>query len=141
MTAILDAGMMLIPSGSIATSQDFPALSCAPRSLPTCAWVISMTTPPVAAATFTLAVASTANGVYSEIRRLVWPAGLSGSKSLAVGAGGNMAQVLNATAAWLRCSVVTTGPMTVAGSWLTKASDGGPGLGSRSYGQDGVNVL
>ena len=81
MASIVDAGTMLAPSGQITSSQDFPALQLHPRALPTCSWVVSMLTPPAAAATFTLAVASTQNGTFSTIATLVWPAGTSGASS------------------------------------------------------------
>ena len=141
MPAILDVGTQLAPSGVVSSTQDFPAIQAHPRQLPTCAWVVSMLTPPSAAATFTLAVSTTKNDVYKTIATLVWPAGTSGSKQVQLGAGGNLAQVLNNQAVWLRASVVTTGAMTVAGSWLTKSSDGGPGLGSRSYTLDTINAF
>ena len=141
MASIVDAGTMVAPSGLVSSSQDFPALLLHPRTLPTCHWVVSMLTPPSAAATFTLAVASTQNGTYSPIATLVWPAGTSGSKQVPVGVQGHLAQVLNNQAAWVRASVTLSGPLTLAGSWLTKPSDGGPGLGSRSYALDNVNAL
>jgi hypothetical protein len=100
-----------------------------------------MLTPPAAAATFVLSVASTQNGTYSEIARLVWPAGSSGSRQVPVGVSGALAQILNNQAAWVRASVTLSGPLTLAGSWLSTRSDGGPGLGSRSYHLDGLNAL
>ncbi len=97
-----------------------------------------MTTPPVGACTFTLAVASTSAGTYSVINTFTWPAGLSGSRQVPVGVGGNLAAILNNQAAWVRVSVTTTGAFTLAGSWLTKASDGSFGLASRSYHLDNL---
>ncbi len=141
MAAIVDVASMLIAPGQVTTSTDFAPLSCAPRFLPTCAWVISMLTPPAAAATFTLAVATTQNGTFTPIATLDWPAGTSGSQQVRLGAGGNLAEVLNNQSAWLRASVTLSGPLTLNGSWLTKASDGGPGLASRSYTLDGINAL
>ena len=88
-----------------------------------------------------LAVATTQNGTYSTIATLVWPAGTSGSKQVSIGAKGAMAQVVNNQAAWLRASVTLSGPLTLAGSWLSTSSDGGVGLASRSYTLDGVNQL
>lgn len=141
MASLVDAGTMLIPSGQVTTSQDFPALHLHPRTLPTSDWVVSMLIPPAASALFRLSVASTEAGVYSEIARLSWPAGSSGSKQVPVGVSASLAAILNNTSAWVRASVTLTGPLTLGGSWLTKASDGGPGLGSRSYHLDGVNAL
>ncbi len=141
MAALVDAALQLMPSGQVTTSQDFPAIACAPRYLPTCSWVVSMLTPPANAATFTLSVSATQNGTFSPIAMLVWPASTSGSRQVRLGAGGNVAQILNNQSAWLRASVSLSGPLTVAGSWLSKASDGGPGLGSRSYSLDGINQL
>jgi cytolysin (calcineurin-like family phosphatase) len=138
---VLDAATMLIPSGAVSTgTTDFPALQVAPRFLPTCAWVVSMLTPPSAAATFSLAVSSTQNGTFTTIDTFQWPAGTSGSKSVALGVQGDMVQFVNNQAAWVRASVTCTGALTCT-SWLTKAADGGPGLASRSYSLDGVNAL
>jgi hypothetical protein len=141
MAAILDSATMLMPAGQVTTSQDFPALQLYPRHLPTCHWVVSMLTPPAAAATFTLAVATTTAGPWSTIATCVWPAGTSGSKQVPVGVSGALAQILNNQAAWVRASVTLSGPLTLAGSWLSTRSDGGPGLGSRSYHLDGLNAL
>ena len=141
MTTILDAATMLIPAGQITASGDFPALLLRPRSLPRCSWVVSMLIPPSASALFRLSVATTEAGVYSEIARLSWPAGTSGSKDVAIGVSGALAQILNNTSVWVRASVTLNGPLTLAGSWLTKRSDGGPGLGSRSHHLDGINQL
>lgn len=141
MASIFDLATQLIPAGQVTTSQDFPALRMEPRRLPTCHWVIAMTTPPAAAATFTLAVASTAGGAYNVIAQCVWPAGTSGTKHLVLGVPGNLAQVINNQSAWLRASVTLSGPLTLAGSWITKASDGGVGLASRSYTLDNVNAI
>ena len=141
MAAILDAATMLIPSGQITTSQDFPALQLHPRTLPVCHWVVSMLIPPAASALFRLSVAATEAGVYTEIARLSWPAGSSGSKQVPLGVSGHLAHVLNNQAAWVRASITLTGPLTLAGSWLSKPTDGGPGLASRSYTLDGVNAL
>jgi hypothetical protein len=84
MAAILDTATMLIPAGAVSTSQDFPAILAYPRDLPVCHWVVALTVPPSAAATFTLAVASTQAGSYSTIATLVWPAGTSGSKQVPI---------------------------------------------------------
>ena len=65
----------------------------------------------------------------------------SGSKVLQLGAGGNMAAIMNNTSAWVRASVTLSGPLTMSGSWLTKSSDGGVGLASRSYSLDNINTL
>ena len=140
MPAIVDIANQLIAPGVVSSSQDFTPLACAPRLLPTCSWIIAVSIPPAAAATFRLAVSSTETGSYATISTFVWPAGTTGSKRLQVGAGGNLAQVLNNQAAWLRASVTLSGPLTMAGSWLTKAGDGA-GLASRSYSLDNINVL
>ena len=141
MPAILEANTVLIPSGAVSASGDFPALPLHPRTLPTCHWVLAVTVPPVASATFTLAVSTTQNGMFRTIATLVWPAGLSGSRQVPVGVQGHLAQVLNNQALWIRASVILSGPLTLAGSWLTKPSDGSFGLASRSYALDAINQL
>jgi hypothetical protein len=142
MAAILDVGTMLIPSGLISSSQDFAPIQVQPRLLPTCHWVVSMLTPPSASALFTLSISTTQLGVFGDIIcRLTWPAGSSGSRQVPVGVSGALAQILNNQAAWVRASVTLSGPLTLAGSWLSTRSDGGPGLGSRSYHLDGLNAL
>jgi hypothetical protein len=138
---MIDSALQLITSGPISSSTDFAPLACAPRFLPTCAWVINILSPPAASCTFTLAVSTTQNGTYRTIETYTWPAGVTGAKQLRLGAGGNLAQVLDNQSVWLRASVALTGPLTMAGSWLTKAADGGPGLASRSYTLDNINVI
>jgi hypothetical protein len=142
--AMYDASTQLIPPGVIASTQNFPGLQVEPRFLPSCALVINVVTPPAAAATFALEVATTLGGVYTRIGSVGWPAGVSGSKTVTVGAGGgNAAWLANNTAAFVRAAVTVTGPLTMGpcGAYLTKASDGGAGLGSRSYTRDGLNQL
>jgi hypothetical protein len=138
---ILDAATMLFPQGQITTNTDGTPLLIRPRQLSASHWVIAMATPPAAAATFTLAVSNLQAGTYTTISTCVWPAGTVGSKQLPIGVGGNVAAVLDSDSLWLRASVQTAGALTVAGSWLTKPSDGGPGLASRSYSLDGLNPL
>lgn len=138
---MIDSALMLLPSGLISASHDGTPIACSPRFLPTCEWVVSLLAPPAASAVFTLSVATTQAGAYTVISTLTWPAGVTGSKAVALGAGGNVAQVLNNQSAWLRASVTLSGPLTMAGSWLSKASDGGPGLASRSYTLDGINSI
>jgi hypothetical protein len=137
--AIVDAGTMLFPAGQITTNTDGTPLLIRPRTLTTCAWVISMLVPPAGAATFSLAVSNLPAGTYTTISTVQWAAGQSGSRQVPLGLNSNLAQVLDNDSLWVRCSVTTAGALTLAGSWLTKASDGGPGLGSRSYALDGLN--
>jgi hypothetical protein len=137
---MLDAATLLLPAGVISANTDGTPLQLRPRQLPPCHWVIAMSVPPAAAATFTLAVSNVQAGTYTTISTCVWPAGTSGTKQVAVGLSGNAAAVLDSDSAWLRCSVTTAGALTLAGSWLTKAGDS-PGLASRSYTLDGINVL
>ena len=141
MASIIDVANQLIPPGVVSSSTDFAPIEVHPRSLPTCAWILAVTVPPAAAATFRLQVASTSGGSFSTISTYVWPAGTTGSKVLQLGAGGNMAAIVNNTSAWLRVSVTLSGAVTMNGSWLSKSSDGGPGLGSRSYSLDSINAF
>jgi hypothetical protein len=141
MAAIFDALAMLIPAGLVSSSQDFPVLELHPRQLPTCTWIVSMLIPPVGATTFRLQVAQTQAGSYSTIETFVWTAGLSGTKQVPIAAGGNLASILNNQSTWIRVSVTTAGAFTLAGSWLTKNADGGPGRGSRSYALDNINAI
>jgi hypothetical protein len=138
--AILDAATMLLPAGQITTNTNGTPLLLHPRTLPTCSWTIAMAVPPAASATFTLQVSDAAAGSFTQVATCVWPAGTSGTKNLTLALGGTVARVLDNDSVWLRCSVVTAGALTVAGSWLSKAADGGPGLGSRSYALDQVNA-
>lgn len=129
MPALLDVSTLLMPTGTYNSSQTFPALALYPRHLATCAFTIAMLTPPAAAATFVLEVASTQAGVYSPIATHVWPAGVAGSKQLQLGANSSIARVVNNTSVWLRLNLTTTGALT-GSAWLTKPTDGGPGLGT-----------
>jgi hypothetical protein len=140
MPVIVDAGTLLLPAGVITTNTDGTPLLLHPCTWPSCTWVISVLTPPVGAATFTLAVSNLAAGTFTTIATCVWPAGTSGTKNLPLGMGGNLAQALDNDAAWLRCSVQTAGSLTLAGSWLSKAVGGTIGLGTRSNALDGVNA-
>jgi hypothetical protein len=139
--AIVDIANQLAPAGQVTTSTDFTPLPCTVRDLPHCTWVVSMLVPPAAAATFVLAIATTTAGPWQTIATCPWPAGTSGSRQVPLGVSASLAAYLNLTAAYLRASVTLSGPLTLAGSWLTKASDGGPGLGSRSYTLDAINAL
>jgi hypothetical protein len=130
MPAILDAAMPLAPAGVVSTSQDFTPLACVPRLLPTCAWTVHVTVPPAAACTFVLQIATTTAGPWSAIATCVWPAGLVGARQLSLGASARLASYLNWSAAYVRASVTTSGALTLAGSWLGKAGDGGIGTGS-----------
>jgi hypothetical protein len=130
MAAILDTGMMLAPAGVVNTNTDFTPLACVPRLLPTCAWSVHVSVPPVASCTFTLQIAAATTGPWSTISTLAWPAGLTGARQVSLGASARLASVLNWSAAYLRVSVTTAGALTLAGAWLSKPSDGGPGLGS-----------
>jgi hypothetical protein len=139
MPAMLDAATMLLPAGQITTTTNGTPLQLYPRQLTTCSWVIAMLTPPAAAATFSLQVSNLSAGVYTTISTFVWPAGTSGTKQLPIAVNGAEAQWLDNDSLWVRASVVTAGSLTLAGSWLGKAADGGPGLASRSYALDGIN--
>jgi hypothetical protein len=141
MGAILDAGMMLAPAGQVTTNTDFTPLACTVRDLLVCVWAVHVTVPPAAAATFVLAMATSTAGPWQTIATLVWPAGLVGAKQVPIGVSASLAAHLNMQAAYLRASVTLSGPLTLAGSWLSKPSDGGPGLASRSYTLDTINQL
>jgi hypothetical protein len=127
--AIVDGATILMPAGTYNSNQSFPALQLYPRQLPTAAVVISLQTPPVASATFVVEVASTAAGSYREIARLVWPAGLTGSRDVPLGVNASAAWMQNNTSSWVRIALTTTGALT-GSAWVTKASDGGIGTGS-----------
>jgi hypothetical protein len=128
--AILDIANQLAPAGQVTTNTDFTPLPCVPRLLPTCAWSVHVSSPPVASCTFTLQVATSTAGPWSTISTLAWPAGLTGARQVSLGVSARLAQVLHWSAAYLRMSVTTAGALTLAGSWLGKPTDGGPGLGS-----------
>jgi hypothetical protein len=140
MASIVDVATQLMAQNTYTTSQSLPAINVHPGKLATTFVTINLQTPPAASATFALEIAATPNGTYSEIGRLVWPAGLSGSKTVEVGVNAALAQRLNNQAAWMRLSLTTSGPLT-GSAWLSKPSDGGPGLGSRSYSLDNVNAF
>jgi hypothetical protein len=141
MASILDLGMSLIPAGVVSSSQDFTPLPCVPRLLPACVWAVHVSGPPSASATFTLAIATSTAGPWRTISTLAWPASTSGSKQVPVGLSASLAQHLDLTAAFLRVSVALSGPLTLAGSWVSKPADGSFGLASRSYHLDGINAL
>jgi hypothetical protein len=141
MAAILDTALLLAPAGVVNANTDFTPLPCVPRLLPTCAWSVHVSVPPVASCTFTLQVATTTAGPWQTISTLAWPAGLTGARQVSVGVSARLASYLNFTAAYVRASVTTSGALTLAGSWLGKASDGGPGLASRSYHLDAMTAL
>jgi hypothetical protein len=130
MAAILDVANQLAPAGQVTTSTDFTPLACVPRLLPVCAWTVHVSVPPVASCTFVLAIATTTAGPWQTISVLQWPAGVVGARQVSLGASARLASYLNWSAAYLRVSVTTAGALTLAGSWLGKAVDGGPGLGS-----------
>jgi hypothetical protein len=128
MASILDLGAMLMPAGTYATSQSFTPILAYPRQLGVSVVTIALQSPPTASATFLIEVASTSGGVYREVARLVWPAGLTGSRDVPLGVSANAAWRQDNTAQWLRLSLTTTGALT-GSAWLTKPADG-PGLGA-----------
>jgi hypothetical protein len=137
--AIFDAGATLMPHGTYSTNQSFPGIQLYPRQLAG-AVLIHMLVRPTASAVFTIEEASTAAGAYSVIGTHVWPAGVVGSKKLEVPAGSSRAAIANNTASWVRLTLTTTTSFTGSVS-VTRQSDGGPGLGSRSYALDNINAL
>src|SRR4029453_3890298 len=100
-----DVSTLLMPSGTYNSNQSFPPLLLYPRQLPSCTLTIHLLTPPVASAVFTLEVASTQNGVYSASAVITWPAGVSGSKQLALGVNGSRAWMANNQSLWVRLSL------------------------------------
>ena len=137
---LYDAGAVLMPQGTYNSAQSFAPFAINPRALATSAVAINLQAAPVASATFTVEVASCEAGVYKPVGSLVWPAGVAGSKQVALGVNSSLAETLNNTSAWMRLSLATTGALT-GSAWLTKPTSGGPGLASRSYTLDGVNQL
>ena len=140
MSTILDVGTLLLSSPAGSGNTVGTPLLLYPRQLATCAWVVDVVTAPSASCLFSLAVASTEAGVYTAISSWTWPAAEVGRKQLGVGLQGNMAQAVNNTALWVRCSVATAGTFG-AMSWLGKLSSGSFGLASRAYSLDGINQL
>ena len=131
MPATLDISTVLMTQGRYNSNQSFPGILVYPRQLSTTMITVALQTPPVGTASFIAEVASTLNGSYTEIGRLAWPAGVSESKRVPFGVNVALAQRVNPTAVWLRILLVTSGALTGA-VFLSKPSDGGPGLGSRS---------
>jgi hypothetical protein len=137
--AIFDSATTLIPSGtSITGNQSFPAINVGAKLLPTAGWCVNVLTPPAGAVTFTLAVGSTETGPWTTISTLDWPAGQVGSKQIELGVSGNVATMVNSTAAWVRCSIVAGASSLTCLSWLGKPS-GSPGVFRR--GNDLVNAF
>jgi hypothetical protein len=128
MASILDVATVLMPQGTYNSTQSFPALQLYPRQLAPSAVTIALQSPPTAAATFVVEVASTSGGTYREIGRLTWPAGLIGSKDVELGVSANAAWRQNNTAQWLRLSLTTTTSLT-GSAWLSKPGGAG-GTGS-----------
>ena len=129
-TAIFDAGLTLIPQGVNNSSQSFSALDLqAVRDLPTTTWVTAMTVPPAAAVTLVLEAATLAAGTYVELARLVWPAGLTGSRSVKLGLQGNLSLAQSGTHRYVR--VTTTQSGSWAGSSFLTKPGGAPGVASK----------
>jgi hypothetical protein len=129
MASIVDAGAVLMPAATYNANQSFSVLQLYPRQLPTAVVIISLQSPPTGTATFAIEVASTSGGVYREIARLVWPAGLTGARDVPLGVSARGAWLQNTTSAWLRLSLTTTGALT-GSAWLMKPTDGGIGTGA-----------
>lgn len=128
MTTTFDAGAVLMTHGTYSSNQSFAPAQLYPRQLATSMLEIHLSSPPSSSCTFVVEVASTSGGVYSPIASLVWPAGLTGAKQVALGVNGSVAASVNNTSQWMRLSLVTTGALT-GSAWLTKPTDGGPGFG------------
>jgi hypothetical protein len=105
--AIVDAATFVMPLGTYNSNQSFPALQVYPRQFGTTMLAISLQSPPVAAATFVVEVAATSGGVYREVGRLTWPAGLTGSREVPLGVSARAAWMQNNQAQWLRISLTT----------------------------------
>jgi hypothetical protein len=126
--AIVDLATFVMPAATYNSSQSFPPIQLYPRQLGTSVVTISLQTPPVAAATFAIEVASTSGGTYREIARLVWPAGLTGSRDVPLGVSARAAWRQDNQAQWLRLSLTTSTAFT-GSAWLTKPG-GAVGTGS-----------
>jgi hypothetical protein len=121
MTTILDTALTLIPQQQVTSSQSFSALDVqSVRSLPTTVWATTLTVPPVASVTFTLESATLAAGPYTELARLVWPAGVTGNRSIEVGVASSLAGAVSPAHRFVRVSTVQSGSFT-GSSWLSKA--------------------
>ena len=93
--AVVDAlATVLCPRARITVASRFRGSTVIPARCRPCV-TIALQTPPVAACTFTVEVASTQGGSYAEIGRLVWPAATSGSKQVPLGVSASRAQQLN----------------------------------------------
>jgi hypothetical protein len=129
-TTILDAGLTLIPQQLVNSSQSFSAIDLqSVRDLPTTTWATTLTIAPAASVTFTLESATLAAGPYTEVARLVWPAGVTGNKSIEVGVAGSLSGAVSPSHRWLRVSTTQTGAFTGT-SYLSK-SGGAFGLGTK----------
>ena len=129
-TAIYDSALALIPQGVNNSSQSFSALDLqAVRDLPTTTWTVACTVPPAAAVTLVLEASTLAAGTYVELARLVWPAGLTGSRSVKLGLAGNLSLAQSGTHRYVRVTTTQSGSWA-GSSWLTKPG-GSPGVGSK----------
>jgi hypothetical protein len=135
--SMVDSATLLLPAQASTGNQTGVPLKLHPRFLATSGWIISVTVAPSASCVFSLAVASLEAGPYISIATFTWPVGEIGQKQVSLGVQGNMAQLVNNQAVWMRASIATSGTVTCS-SWLGKPG-GSPGLASRSYSLDGVN--
>jgi hypothetical protein len=130
MTAILDTALVLLPPQQVTTSQSFSAIDVGSvRDLPTTMWATTLTTPPVAAVTFTLESATLAAGPYTVLSTLVWPAGVTGNTQVDVGVAASISGAVSAAHRFLRVSTTQTGAFTGT-SYLSKPG-GAFGLGNK----------
>jgi hypothetical protein len=120
MSTIYDTAMTLIPPQAVATSTSFPPVDAgAVRDLGTTSWVTNLTQPPAAPVTFVLEAATLVGGTYTELARLVYPGGVTGNRSVDLGACTSLSGALSGTHRWLRVTTVQSGSFT-GSSWLSK---------------------
>jgi hypothetical protein len=124
---------LLVPSGTITVSTTFPGIRCSPTLMSTSMWCLAVSA--IAAAgtyTFALEAAPTVGGSYVEIGRVDWPSGESAPRQIQLGVAASAAQLMSASAQFLRVRTVLAGgaPSCTFSAWLGKPS-GAPGLFAR----------
>jgi hypothetical protein len=129
-TTILDIGLTLIPQQLVNSSQSFSAVDVqSVCDLPTTTWATTLTIAPAASVTFVLEASTLAAGPYTEVARLVWPAGVTGNRQVDVGVAASISGAVSPAHRFVRVSTVQSGSFT-GSSWLSKPG-GAFGLGNK----------
>jgi hypothetical protein len=130
---IFDALTVLIPDALYTGNQTLAPVHVTPSTLQDVGWLIAVHEPPTANdVEFRFAIALTASGPWTDLLKMQWPDGFTGTQTMRHVVTGERAYMLLPGARWARCELRLPGGSIRCMSWLTKVS-GMPGTGMPPY--------